>query len=218
MSTATTSDASGWHGPIVVKITFETVLGLLAAFFIGFFAPVVFAILSLVGMAHRRMDLVSTALPLSIATAWLALLIARMAADASLGRIGQRSPGELRGDPDLPALQLPFALAMAAQLPAFSWFWRPWLGLWWLGHFCAAATFGHFVAVNLIRRLDLATAVVAIPLAVVVHFSFLFASNLYLVLAARAIVPSPRLCVRVWRFRFLIDFLLALAMVIRGVR
>jgi hypothetical protein len=87
-----------------------------------------------------------------------------------------------------------------------------------MSHFCIAAAFGHFVAVSLIKRLDVATAVIAIPLAVLVHFAFLFASNLYLVIAARAMVASPRLCVRVWKYRFVIDLVIASLMLLRGLK
>lgn len=219
MSTTTvTSDASSWHGPLEVQVTFETTLGLLAAFFIGFFAPVIFGLVSLVGLVQGRMPMLMGAAPMTLVTGWLALLIARMAAEASMGRLTDYGTAQPPSDPTLPVMHLPFALAMAARLPAMSWFWRPWLAVWWLGHFCIAAAFGHFVAVNLIKRLDVATAIIAVPLAVVVHFAFLFASNLYLVIAARALVSSPRLCVRVWKYRFVIDLLIASLMLLRGLK
>ncbi len=219
MSTVSeSSDAATWHGPLEVQVTFETTLGLLAAFFIGFFAPVVFGILLIVGLAQRKFPLALGMLGLTIATSWLAFLIAKTAAEASLGRLADRYDPPLRIDPTLPVVKLPFALAMAARLPAFTWFWRPWITLWWLGHFCIAAAIGHHVAVSLIRRLDVATAILAVPLAIVVHFAFLFAANLYLVLATRAIVPSPRLCIRVWKYRYLIDFAVALLLLSKGVR
>jgi hypothetical protein len=212
------TDASTWHGPLEVQVTFETTLGLLAAFFIGFFAPVVFAIMTLVGCVQGRLPMIAAALPLTLVTGGLALLIARMAAEASVGRLTERGQPPPVFDPTLPVVRLPFALAMAARLPLLNWFWRPWLSVWWMAHFSIAAVLGHVVAVNLIRRLDVATALIAVPLAVVVHFAFLFAANLYLVLAARALVPSPRLCVRVWKYRFLIDFIVALLLLLRGLR
>jgi hypothetical protein len=217
-TTTVTSDASSWHGPLEVQVTFETTLGLLAAFFIGFFAPVIFGLVSLVGLVQGRMPMLAAAAPMTLVTGWLALLIARMAAEASMGRLTDHGASVPPSDPTLPVVRLPFALAMAARLPAMSWFWRPWLAVWWLGHFCIAAAFGHFVAVNLIKRLDVATAIIAVPLAVVVHFAFLFASNLYLVIAARALVSSPRLCVRVWKYRFVIDLLIASLMLLRGLK
>ncbi len=212
-----TGDAASWHGPLEVHVTFETTLGLLAAFFIGFFSPVVFAILALIGMAQGRPLIVMSMLPLMLATGWLAILIARMAAEASMGRLYDPADEPPDFDPALPIVRLPFALAMAARLPEFNWFWRPWITVWWMAHFCIAAAIGHNVAVNVIRRLDVATVLVAIPLAVVVHFAFLFAANLYLVLASRAIVASPRLCVRVWKYRFAIDFAIALLLLSRGI-
>lgn len=217
-TTAVSTDATSWHGPLEVQVTFETTLGLLAAFFIGFFAPVILGLAALVGLLQGRMPLLAWSAPLAMVTGWLALLIARMAAEASVGRLADRGETPPQIDPTLPIIRLPFALAMAARLPAMSWFWRPWLAVWWMGHFCIAAAFGHFVAVNLIKRLDVATAIIAVPLAVVVHFAFLFASNLYLVIAARALVSSPRLCVRVWKYRFLIDLVIASLMLVRGLK
>lgn len=216
--TAETSDAASWHGPLEVHVTLETTLGLLAAFFIGFFVPVVCATLVMVGIAQGRWPLVAALLVLMLATGWLAVLMARMAAEASMGRLHDASEPPPTFNPALPAIRLPFALAMAARLPRFTWFWRPWITVWWMSHFCVAAALGHFAAVHVIKRLDVATAVVAIPLAVMVHFAFLFASNLYLILAARAIMVSPRLCVRVWKYRFAIDLAIALLMLSRGLR
>jgi hypothetical protein len=201
-----------------VQVTFETTLGLLAAFFIGFFAPVIFGLVALVGLVQGRIPVILTGVPAALLTGWLALLIARMAAEASMGRLADRDEPPPQFDPTLPVVRLPFALAMAARLPLLSWFWRPWLAVWWMTHFCIAAAFGHFVAVSLIKRLDVATAIVAVPLAVLVHFAFLFASNLYLVIAARALVASPRLCVRVWKYRFVIDFVIASLMLLRGLK
>jgi len=217
-TSAVSTDATSWHGPLEVQVTFETTLGLLAAFFIGFFAPVVFGLIALVGLVQGRIPIIVAGVPMTLVTGWLALLIARMAAEASVGRLADRGEPPLPFDPTLPVIRLPFALAMAARLPMMSWFWRPWLAVWWMGHFCIAAAFGHFVAVNLIKRLDVATAVIAVPLAVLVHFAFLFAANLYLVIAARALVPSPRLCVRVWKYRFVIDFVIASLMLLRGLK
>jgi len=199
------------RGPIEVHVTFETTLGLLAAFFIGFFAPVAGAIFVLVGIAKHRPMLAAAALFITIVSGRAAIMIAKMAAQASMGWLGGPPPSQ----PVEPSRkQIPFALAMAALLPHSSWLFRPVMATWWLAHFCGAAAFGHTVAMNLIQKLDAATAVLALPLAVVVHFAFLFASNLYLVLAARAILRSPRFCVRVWRYRFVIDFIIAAALVL----
>jgi hypothetical protein len=202
------SDVAGWSGRVEVIVTFETVLGLLAAFFIGFFPPVTLGIATLAMLVQQRFGLSLMTGALLLISGRLAILIAKLAAHASLGR------WDLAGqhDPTLPVVQLPFALAMACQLPGWPWVLRVGVGLWWLSHFCGAAVFGHAIGHSLIRRLDVATAVVAIPLAIVVHFSFLFAANLYLVLAARALAPHPRWCIGVWKYRFAIDFLIALAL------
>ncbi len=208
------SDASAAKMAIEVTVTFETILGLLAAFFIGFFGPVVAGIgllASLIGGQPKLAVLAALAFAFS---GRFAILVAKMAAEASVGKL---PVGVVNVSCDQP-LCLPFALAMAALLPHYHWLWRPWLALWWLAHFGFAAAFGHLVAMSLIERLDAATAVVAIPLAVVVHFAFLFASNLYLVLASRVALSSPRWCVRIWRYRFAIDFTVALAMVLASRR
>ncbi len=219
MSTATIPverDTDSAPGAIEVHVTFETTLGLLAAFFIGFFAPVAGAIFVLIGIAKHRPMLAGIALMVTLLSGRAAIMVARMAAQASLGWLGGPPPSPLPTNSS--ATPLPFALAMAALLPHSSWLYRPVLATWWLAHFCGAAAFGHTVAMNLIQRLDAATAVLALPLAVVVHFAFLFASNLYLVLAARAILRSPRFCVRVWRYRFVIDFIIAAALVLASRR
>lgn len=206
-------DADSASGGIEVHVTFETTLGLLAAFFIGFFAPVASAIFILVGIAKHRPLLAGAALLATLVSGRAAIMVARMAAQASMGWLGGPPPSTPPKEAGAKT-QLPFALAMAALLPHYSWFFRPVLSAWWLAHFCGAAAFGHTVAMNLIHRLDATTAVVALPLAVVVHFAFLFASNLYLVLAARAILRSPKFCVRVWKYRFVIDFIIATALVL----
>ncbi len=210
-------DADSAPGGIEVHVTFETTLGLLAAFFIGFFAPVASAIFVIVGVAKHRPMLAIAALMATLISGRAAVMIARMAAQASMGWLGGPPPATRLTDP-ASKTHLPFALAMAALLPHYSWFFRPILSAWWLAHFCGAAAFGHTVAMSLIQRLDAATAVLALPLAVVVHFAFLFASNLYLVLAARAILRSPKFCVRVWKYRFVIDFLIATALVLTSRR
>lgn len=204
-------ESAAERGPVEVHVTFETTLGLLAAFFIGFFAPVAGAIFVLVGIAKHRPGFAALALLITIISGRAAIMIARMAAQASMGWLGGPPPADAH---QKRTKQIPFALAMAALLPHSSWLYRPVLATWWLAHFCGAAAFGHTVAMNLIQRLDAATAVLALPLAVVVHFAFLFASNLYLVLAARAILRSPRFCVRVWQYRFVIDFIIATALVL----
>ncbi len=206
-------DADSAPGGIEVHVTFETTLGLLAAFFIGFFAPVASGIFVVVGLAKHRPAMAAIALMATIISGRAAVMVARMAAQASMGWLGGPPPT----NPQAQAAnntQLPFALAMAALLPHCSWFFRPILSAWWLAHFCGAAAFGHTVAMSLMQRLDAATAVLALPLAVVVHFAFLFASNLYLVLAARAILRSPKFCVRVWQYRFVIDVVIATALVL----
>lgn len=206
----TTSDAANWPGHVVVDITLETVLGLLAAFFIGFFAPVVLSIGMLITLVHGRVGPGVVLAALALMTGRLAVLIMRLAARASSRRWStDPAPAD-----DLPVVQMPFALAMAAQLPRWPVVLRLGVGLWWLTHFSGAALFGHVVGSSLIRRLDVATALIAVPMAVLIHFAFLFAANLYLVLSSRMLSPHPQLCVNVWRYRFVIDFVIALGLVL----
>jgi hypothetical protein len=209
VSSASTADVAGWPGRVVVTVTFETILGLLAAFFIGFFAPVLFGIGMLSTLAGGRWEWCIVCAGLALVTGRLAVLIMRLAAHASTGRWG----GTGHDAEDLPVVQMPFALAMAAQLPRWPLVLRMLVGFWWLAHFGGAALLAHAIGGALIRRLDVATALIAVPLAVMVHFAFLFAANLYLVLSARMLSPHPKLCVFVWRYRFAIDFVIALALV-----
>jgi len=208
LSTGSTADVAGWPGRVVVTVTFETIIGLLAAFFIGFFAPVLFGIGLLSTLARGRWEWAIVCAGLALVTGRLAVLIMRLAAHASTGRWGESAH-----DGGEPVVQMPFALAMAAQVPRWPIVLRTGVGMWWLAHFGGAALLAHALGTSLIRRLDVPTALIAVPLAVMVHFAFLFAANLYLVLAARMLSRQPSLCIFVWRYRFAIDFVVALALV-----
>jgi hypothetical protein len=197
--------------PVQVAITLETAVGLIAAFFIGFFIPVALGSVTLAALLLGNQKGVWALLPLTLVTGRLAFLTAQLAARASDGRITDAR----ETDPALPPLRVPFVLAMAAQLTDWNWYWRPWLGLWWLAHFACAAALGHLVALEVTRGLNPQNFLGGVLLMTLTHFAFLFAANLYLILAARVVSPTPQLCLVAWRYRFLIDTVLAVLLLLR---
>lgn len=201
------------------RMTFEGVLGLLAAFFIGLPVPL------LSGLA------VGFALPAGasglgalvfVVTGYLSILVVRLAARASEGDgederssgrlVSTRRLGELEastvGNSDEPSV-VPLAIAMAIRLPNWPVLIRPWIGLWWLAHFGAAAFLGHHIAAHLVNRVNNANLWVGVPFTLLATFAFLFAGNLYLMLAVAACVRKPGVWLIVWRHRFLVDLILA---------
>ena len=196
------------------SVSVEAVLGLLATFFIGFSAP-----LLLVGaLFGARTPAMITLLALGF-TGWAAIFVARLASQALEGerqrsfRLGNTRPDFRPLDSDL--LRIPLALAMVARLPRIHRFIRPWLGLWWLLHFTAAAFLGHLAATRTLQEFDVNKLLLSIPLAILMHFAFLFAANLYLLLAIAILVPWPKLWLQIWKQRFLIDFGLAILLLSR---
>lgn len=192
------------------KVSIEAVLGLLAAFFIGFIAP----LLAFAAAMALRWGVVGGLFAVGT-TGWLAILVARLAS-AALEGDNQRSfalTDRLPATPESgPRLYIPLALAMAVRVPRFT----PPLNLivsgWWLVHFGAAAGLGHLAALKITRDFQIGQLLLAVPCSIAVHFAFLFAANLYLVLSMAAACKTPLVWLFVWRYRFLIDLLLALAL------
>lgn len=192
------------------KASIEAVLGLLAAFFIGFIAPLA-AFGVVVGL---RLGFVVGLLAIGTA-GWLAILVARLASAALEGdnprtfALSNRRPTSADSRP---RLYIPLALAMAVRVPRFTPPMNVLVSGWWLVHFGAAAGLGHLAALKITREFQLGQLLLAVPCSIAVHFAFLFAANLYLVLAMAAACKSPLVWLFVWRYRFLIDLLLALAL------
>jgi hypothetical protein len=201
---ASSHDQQGYREYVEVPMTIEGAFSLMLAFAMSLFIPVFLFGMCLVSLMDRKPLLLGVSFALLVLTIWPTVLLARLAAASNSHRFSQ-----LRGLSSATArvtsrIQLPLALSMAALLPHFSWLGRLWLASWWSVHFVAAAVIAHLVAGALVGPIGLKQ----LPLLVcslLLHFLFLWTSNLYLVLAARAISPSPRLCITVWRIRYLID-------------
>jgi len=192
------------------KVSIEAVLGLLAAFFIGFIAPLA-AFAAVIGM---RLGFVVGLLTIGGA-GWLAILVARLASAALEGdhqRTFSLSNRPATVKESRPRLYIPLALAMAVRVPRFTPPLNVLVSGWWLVHFGAAAGLGHLAALKITREFQLGQLLLAVPCSIAVHFAFLFAANLYLVLSMAAACKSPLVWLFVWRYRFLIDLLLALAL------
>lgn len=208
------------------KMTFEGVLGLLAAFFIGLPAPF------LAGIAVGQL-LPGPARWLGIAafvvTGYLSLLVVRLAARATEGDGGAgRMSGRMINIRSLHqraattakdasrSVVVPLAIAMAMRLPNWPALCRPFIGVWWLSHFAAAAFIGHAVAALAARGLNNAGGVLSVPLTLMATFAFVFAGNLYLMLAVAACVRRPGVWLIVWRHRFFVDLILAAFLLFAG--
>jgi hypothetical protein len=106
----------------------------------------------------------------------------------------------------------PVALLIADRLCNEPIVLRPFLSLWWLGHFVAGAFIGigaSRVAIDFLKNPALAFMII-LPLAF--QFAFLFAVNLYLVMAVAVVCHDHRVHELIWRSRFVIDFLLSLGL------
>lgn len=203
------------HNLPAARVTVEAVLGLLATFFIGFTAPLVLLIVVVLGRFSLIFGFVLAGL-----AGTASVFVARLASQSLEGqtrtfRLGDPRPrmGEVNGE--MPRLEIPLALAMVARLPRFPSLVRPLLGGWWLLHFAGAAALGHLTAVQTMHEFNNAALIFSITIAGVVHFAFLFAANLYLLLAVAVLFPWPKLWLTVWQQRFLIDLVIAVLMLTR---
>ncbi len=208
------------------RMTFEGVLGLLAAFFIGLPAPFAagIAVGAILPRRIRWMGIIAFVL-----TGYLSALVVRLAARAVEGdRESERVTGRLRSIPrsinaalvpvgeSREPLFVPLAIAMAIRLPPWHGLVRPLVAVWWLSHFAAAAFIGHVVASIAARGLNNPGWMLSVPLTMLATFAFVFAGNLYLMLAVAACVKRPGLWLIVWRHRFFLDLVLAAFLLFAG--
>jgi hypothetical protein len=103
---------------------------------------------------------------------------------------------------------IPLALAMAIRLPNWWVGVRPFVAVWWLCHFVAAAIIGHSTA-RWLNNVNNQGLIVAFPLTLMVTLAFLFAANLYLMLAISVSIRNPGVWLIAWRYRFVVDLILA---------
>lgn len=208
------------------RMTFEGVLGLLAAFFIGLPAPLMagVAVAHLVPGAEILLGVITF-----VVAGYLSILVVRLAARATEGDgRAERTTGTLVSVRRLEEMQtsttnetvepvfVPLAIAMAIRLPRWNGLIRPFVAVWWLSHFAAAAFLGHGVASIAARGLNNAGWMLSVPLTLLATFAFLFAGNLYLMLAVAACVRRPDVWLIVWRHRFLVDLILAAVLLFAG--
>jgi len=208
------------------RMTFEGVLGLLAAFFIGLPAPFVagIAVGSMLPRQIRWIGVIAFFL-----TGYLSALVVRLAARAVEGdRESERVTGKLNANPRsinaslVPVdearepLFVPLAIAMAIRLPPWHGLIRPLVAVWWLSHFAAAAFLGHVIASIAARGLNNPGWMLSVPLTMLATFAFLFAGNLYLMLAVAACVKRPGVWLIVWQYRFFLDLVLAAFLLFAG--
>lgn len=201
------------------RMTFEGVLGLLAAFFIGLPAP----LMAGVAVGHLVPQVgVGLGIVTFLVAGYFSVLVVRLAARATEGDhpaeftsgklVSTRQQEEMEDLPNeaVPSpIFVPLAIAMALRLPNWPMLVRPWIGLWWLTHFATAAFLGHHIAANLVNRMNNGNLWIGIPFTLLATFAFLFAGNLYLMLAIAACVKKPGVWLIVWRHRFFVDLILA---------
>jgi len=192
------------------RVTIEAVFALVAAFFIGLPTP----FLAAIAVAHAGRDVpIAVSVAVFVLTGYLAITVVRVAARAVEGET-PRSPSFALMSSSSPLecfdanAYLPLALAMSIRLPKWWMIVRPPIALWWLCHFVAAALLGHVTA-KFINGVNNAMLLVAIPFSLVMTLGFLFAANLYLMLAFAVCFRDVRIWLICWRYRVVIDLILA---------
>jgi hypothetical protein len=99
----------------------------------------------------------------------------------------------------------PVALRVADRVLRVPFLLRPILGLWWLVHFVAAAFIGFTLSRAVIGMLDAPAHVFMLILPMAFQITFLFACNVYLLLAIAVVFRSRPFYEGIWRWRLLID-------------
>ena len=187
----------------------ESVLGLFATFFVGFAAPTILAVGVLVSLVEQRWTLSALAVLGVVITGKLALLVARAAGDAVYRKqtvLQTWPPAEFAMTPSL-------AVNVACRIPQIPFLLRPLLSLWWLVHFVAGAVLGFGISRLAIRGLNQQSAFVVI-LALVLQVGFLFAVNLYLLMAISVFIRDAPKLEKLWGWRFPLDLTVSLTILL----
>lgn len=203
-------------------IAIESFSGLLAAFMIGF-APVILLIIgALLALATCNVTACVLCLAVGLPAGWAASRVAKLAGTV-IERQGSLWPPDVAFEPDAaidderfgfedrppPPVAPALALEMARELPRLPVPAGAVLCLWWLCHFGLAAAAGHASADFVSRSLDRPTALTVFLIGLGLRIAFLFAANLYLVLAVAVVWRQPIVWQSLWRYRVPIDLLLA---------
>jgi hypothetical protein len=102
----------------------------------------------------------------------------------------------------------PTGPAIAMRHFTVPYIFKPSVALLWLCNFCIG--FGIVVSLSKPDPGNPAPPMAAVLIVVVVAFLLAFPANVYLLLAIRTLTESEKLLHQVWRFRLLIDLLMAL--------
>jgi hypothetical protein len=106
----------------------------------------------------------------------------------------------------------PMALLVADRLCDAPVALRLLLSLWWLAHFVAGAVCGFVASKVAFDFLNNPAPAIVIIFPLAFQIAFLFAVNLYLVMAVAVVCYHYRLHEVIWRWRFVIDLSLSLGM------
>jgi hypothetical protein len=195
----------------------ESIVGLLAAFVIGFLPPILMGFGSLPLLKNGKPLLAVLSLAGAVLAGCAAGYVAKLASrvverKGSLWPADLPSSGESFQFPGTPAdpPAPPLVVAMVSQLRPIPLPVRTILGLWWFAHFAMAVVAGHFSAQLVTHALAGRGAATLFVVGVALHFAFLFAANLYLLLAAAVMIRVESLWHDLWNYRIPIDLYLAL--------
>lgn len=201
----------------------EAVVGVTAAFFVGFGVVLVLAIATLMHLSDGDRPTGLGLAALCIVGSGLATWVVAMAsaavrrcypewADDPVKQIDYR-PDELAAHEPWP-----FAVELGLSVPTTPWLVRLMLSVWWLGHFAAgllAALGVHsWVEASFVHILPRVVA------PILLHLGLTISANLYLILAGASLLRDPEFLTRLWGSRFLIDMAISLPVVLcylRGV-
>jgi hypothetical protein len=183
----------------------ETILGVLAAFILSLSLAVVSFVATLAYLVNADHEHLGYAAGLFVAGTVLAVVLIR-----TVSQIMQRTFPAWEGRKRA-AVTLPRAVFLATRrLRCLPWPLRLLLALWWLAHFAS----GVLVVVGSARWAEAAFprgSVARVLVPQLLGFGFIFAANLFFLLALALMSERPTLAERWWRWRVLLDLLMLLA-------
>lgn len=199
---------------------FEAMVGLVAAFVLAFGPLTVAAFAMIFSLFLAEWSVASVAAIITALTCPMAFWLARMA-ELALVQFRSDSPpltAHAYGLATVDSAELqrrpPFAMLLAAELPALPLVVRIPLAIWWFAHFVAGTALVEFADVVAHTGLLWEGFADGVP-AVVFGYLFHFAANVFLVLAVTACFGSLAATAGVWRRRFAIDALFTVPLLLR---
>jgi hypothetical protein len=184
---------------------------------IGFLPPIALAIGVLAAFADGRAGLACLCLIGAVFSGCAAGYVARLASRV-VDRQGSLWPPEPVVDKEVfrfdetpaAAPAPPLVVSMVSLLRPLPVPARLALSLWWLSHFALAVVAGHYSAHLATQGLAGRGEAILFLVGVALHFAFLFAANLYLLLAAAVLIRVESVWHDLWNYRIAIDLYLAL--------